>query len=607
MDATQPFSLTMSQQRAGTNGFTTPEAYSEFIDDAYDAGSACFYAAAVRVPDSTKGFLVTWDFGSGARDIRVLYGIGPNVCRKTGEGQRGLKNYGHIAAMGYFNPDRVTHVSRAAAAARAGTLVFDLGALYAAVDAAGAGVNYRQIDTTALPALLRDYSDCGLTDEVRERLQTVIAAATPTEALAPLCEHLGCILRNEVPSFMLTIMEYDNFPTMRISEIVDAHRNYRMEYYSALTTGGHSIVLMSDKADECIIANAENAIDPMGPEDWPRLTGIFETRTTGQVTCIKITLTHDANTAVFWLAHVKDLQPTFYDGRSPRGPVLIKDEPSGWVTATPIGNSIDFVFSVISRAEEDRQKDRVGSSTYKSVEAMRGIRQRYHDRDLGTPSYNHSNWMDRRNIGGLRGILTFRDTETAESLIGIKTKKHSSNFEGLHQGLQSALNWIVGRIIIPHFSNYKVCNPAGGKGKSPGVTDWKFPWFCALMLNTKASLSVAPAPAPAPALAVADAYSDAESDDDTVTTASSSSGSVIVHVHPPPAKTPVAASLRTSAMSMRDFVSRIAIDLMHIANDGNLDELSTTASTMAVAGLSPLYNKWIEICATLEAAGLTYT
>lgn len=602
MDATQPFSLTMSQQRAGTNGFTTPEAYSEFIDDAYDAGSACFYAAAVRVPDSTKGFLVTWDFGSGARDLRVLYGIGPNVCRKTGEGQRGLKNYGHIAAIGYFNPDRVTHVSRAVAATRAGTLVFDLGALYAAVDAAGAAVNYRQIDTTVLPALLRDYSDCGLTDEVRERLHAVIAVAAPTESLAPLCEHLDRVLRNVVPSFMLTIMEYDNFPTPRIAEIVEAHRNFRMDYHSALTIGGHSIVLMSDKAEECIVANAENAIDPMGPADWPRLTGSFATRTVGTATYVMITLRHGTETAVFWLTHINDLQPTFFDGRKPRGPGLIKDEPVSWATATPIGDGIDFVFSVIPKAEEDRQKALIGSSTYNSVEAMRGFRPRYHDRDLGVPNYNHANWMDRRNIGGLRGILTFRDTETAERLIGIKTKKHSANFEGLHQGLQSALNWMVGRIIIPYFSNYKVCKPTDGKkGTSPGVTDWKFPWFCALMLNTKA-----PAPVPAPALPSASvaAYSDTESDDET---ASSSSGSVITHSPPPPAKTPVAASMRTSAMSMRDFIGRITADLLHIANDGNLDELSATASTVAVAGLSPLYNKWLEIRATLEAAGLSYT
>lgn len=610
MTDTASFSNIMQQQRAGANGFTTPDAHSEFVDNAHDSGSAHFWAAVVRVAGSTKGYIVTWDLGHGARDIRVLYGIGPNVCRKSGAGMRGVKNYGHIAAIGYFNPDRVTHISRAVGAARAGTLVFDLGALYAAFDAAAPAVNYSQIDTTVLPALLRHNPDCGLTDETRELVQAVLAAASPAETLVPLREHLERILRNEVPSFMTTIMEYDNLPATKIAELVDAHRAFRMDYYLALATGGRSIEFLSDRPEECINATAENAINPMGLPDWPRITGSIETRVTAAaVTHMKITVTHAADTAVFWLTYVNGHQPTYYDGRKPRGPGLIRDEPGTWAAATPIGTGIAYECSVLSKAEEDRQKALVGSSIYKSVEAMRGVRLRYHDRDLGVPVFNNQpkQWGKKRNVGGLRVTLTFCDPETAERLIGIQNKKNSANFESMHKGLQTVLNWKVGRIVIPHFSNYKVCRSVDGRGNSPGVTDWKFPWLCALMLNAKArdpTLAAA-----APTLSVSSVSGD-DSDDESASVSTAPSpavGGAGAAAPAPVVMTPVAASMRAAPMSLRELATRFHDDINRLFNS-NLDEVAENAPTGAFAGLPTLYSDFKKMVAILEtSAGLTYT
>jgi hypothetical protein len=583
MDATQPFSLTMAQQRAGTNGFNTAQAYSEFVDNSFDAGATSHFAAAVCIPDTSKGYFISWDLGHGSRDLRVLYGIGPNVCKKTGP-VRGLKNYGHIASVGRFNPDRIAHISRATGSSRPGTLVFDLNTLYTAIDTAGPGVNYRRIDETVIPSVLRHNPECGLTDEVRELLQDILNVAT-SDKFSSLRDMLGKVSRGEAPSFMLTIMYYTNFPPKLISEIIDAHRAFRMDYYRSLMNG-HTMEFLTDSMEYRICINAEEAIDPHGPEHRPRLTGRIEIRGDASATYLKFIV----NTATFWLTYSSDSR-MFYDGRASRGP-FSASEPPEWGSAIQIGTGIEHTISVISRAEEDTQKEEAGS-VYDSVIPMRGIRICYHDRDLGVPIYNESEWEDRRNIGGLRISMRISDAESAERIMGIKSKKHSAEFSDLHPAFKTALNWIVQRVIISKFSNYKVCPPIDGKkGNSPGVSDWRFNYFCALMLNAKAQLSV---PASAPTLSIS-------SYDDTESVSTTSSGTV------QPTTISVAASTRLAPMSLRTVATLLTNATHRLVYESNLDQIAETASTEAVPEISTLYRKFIELLSTLEvSAGLTYT
>jgi hypothetical protein len=544
----------MEQERNGANGLTIVQAVSEFTDNAFDANSTHFTMIALPPQDRTvsqRGFLVGLDTGTGARDLLPFYGIGPNVCRKTGVA-RGLKNYGNRAAIGCMMPTTVTHITRHQTAARSSTLTLSLGALYQAIDAAKATTcDYRRIDEHELPTVLRNTPAGGLTDETRELLDTILGTMTVG---SPNRAFIESILANTLTSFHLMVLDYDVFPTGMMDHLVNAFQSYRMSYCYALRNG---LRLELETPSTTIKLQAEDAIDPLGTA--PRITGMIEIYSTG----LKVTLGSQA----FWVIPSDHL---FYDGRTARNPFIFAEQPADWAPAAT--DTLQISFSVPSAQEEREQLDKVGSSIYRSVMDMRGVYLRYHDRYLGMPVYNKDNWEEKRNVGALRVELVCTNPTTAEEWLGIQTKKHTSSFTCIHDMLQLFLNWLVARVIVPKFSHCGVCKPLDGrKGNSPGVTDWQFPYLCKLMLDAKATPTqlVAPAPAPIPAPI------------------------------PNPPSIP-----RPRAITAQEFV-RYIYEFKEYLDDSNLEELTETAqNTEIVAGLTTFVTQLKKIRETLEEMGV---
>lgn len=604
-DISASFTKELIQHRASANGYTTYQAYNEFVHNAYDAGSSTFHGAVVRIPGSSKGTIIMWDSGSGTRDLRLLYGVGSNVCRKNGDGQIGLMNYGSPAAIGCMGPDRITHVSRAAGVRFASTLVFDCKNLYAAIDAvevSGEELNYRHIDDTVLPAYFRHNPLSGLTDEVREIIQGALSAIGDTETLAPARERLLSILSNEVPSFMLTIMEFDNFLNTKAKEIVEAHRTFKMTYHPLLASERLSIEFLSDRPEECISVKVADAIDPLGPPDWSRITCLIETRLAEGLTLMKFTLSHGVESGSFWYRHVDSHSANIFKGKK-YSPFTVSP-PAEWSSAVKLGRGVVMKSVVLSRKLEDAQKASIGASNFSSVESLRGVWSQCNGILLGGAKYPNptEGWGEQRNCGGIRTILSVSDKETAKVLLRLKTKKHSGEFADFHAALQTVLNWLHGVIIIPNYSHYTVCRSADGKkGHSPGVTNWKFSWFCALMMNAKAP-ALAPAPTPAPALSISSVSCDSDDESASVATASSSVPAAVGGAGAAPTLTPVAASMRAAPMSYRDVASRLNSLALQLVNS-NLAQLAETAPTRSVKGLSTLYKKIDWLIALLQAEG----
>jgi hypothetical protein len=568
LSTTLPFSLSMANERGETNGFSIAESLSEFVDNTFDANGREYILVEVNVPGGPT-YLISVDVGNGAADLLPLYGIGASVRRKTGV-TRGLKNAGHRAALGRFNPDTVHHISRTRENPRASSLVLDLQTLWEIVDAAkGAGdCDYRRIDEQ-MPRFLRNMSNCGFTDEIRELLSEIIVN-TPPSPERTLFEN---ILSNSQESYHAMIMKYAERPVTLINEITSALHSFRISYYDALMDG-RTITFASH---ERIVINRENAVDPLGTA--PRIKGTVDIRTRGDATTyLKVTLSvSDADPSTFYMSYNPG-DTIFFDGKTHKNPFTTKEPQADWEEAAVV-DRLEMEFSVPSAKEEHDQLKTVGSTIYGKVENMRGIYLGYIDRYLGMPLYNTKGWQDKRNISGFRGRIRCMSSKTMEEFMGIQKKKHSSTFENLHPAIQMFLNWICNRVIISKYS-HTGNNKGHAKGDSPGVTDWNFPQFCQFMMNTKVPPSSPPSSPSLP--------SPSQSENNS----SSNAG------------TPVPAHFRQPPKSPHEFIEEIHKFVEKVTVE-KLDELLESASNIAVAGLSTKIKQLHEILSELETLGLT--
>jgi hypothetical protein len=581
-------SLSKSHERDGANGLSIAQAFSEWIDNSFDAGALTSHTAYIPLPGGRVALLY-FDYGHGATELLPLYGIGASIRRKQG-GHRGLKNYGHKAAMGRFAPDHVTHISRAAFSPRASTLIFNLGHLYAAIDknkSSGQPVDYRRIDETIIPDVLRATQNTGLTEEIRDTMTELRTAIAGDPNFANAETFLNGVLGSTILTYHGMFLVYATAPDGLLEELKDAINSYRLIYNQALITG-HAIELMAP-AENSIRIDRTNAIDPLGSPD--RIRAEIQIRHAADATYVQFSpyiLSAGASTDAesFWFKHAPG-DKIFFNGRTKYLPAenFYVSTPPDWESMT-IGGDLTFACSVLSAAEDQHQKHEVGSSIFKSREDMCGVYLQLMDRYLGLPVYNATEWTPKRNAGALRIELGTDDAATAERYMGVQTRKHCATYGGMAPALQLMLNWLVERVIIAKYSSYKADARADKKkGTSPGVTEWSFPHFCRLIVNTSASEAA---------------------DTDTESETGSESTAPPPTAPPPPAVTSVGPTKRTAPMSVRQFAAHTAsiVDRLH---KSNLATLAQTASTDAAKGLTPWYKTLQEILTVLEAHGLTYS
>jgi hypothetical protein len=364
------------------------------------------------------------------------------------------------------------------------------------------------------------------------------------------------------------IMEYTIRPTAIIDEIPHVLNSFRMSYYHALMEG-RSITFASR---ERTIITLANAIDPLCTS--PRIKGAVEIRKHGVATYLKVTLSYnDVPPSTFYMTHTPGVR-VFIDARTNVNPFTSKDPQDGWETATLVDNLI-VEFSVPSAKEERDQLKSIGSNIYGKVEDMRGIYLGYIDRYLGRPMYNTRLWEDKRNINAFRGRIRCMSPKTMEEYMGIQKKKHSCDFQNLHESLQMFLNWICQRVIIAKFS-YTANITGHAKGDSPGVTDWKFPYFCKLMMDTKAIAESAPA-------------SDSDSDSDSKSDS----------------EQPKQQGKKALPISHSKFIE-VVQEFAATIQASNIEELMETVSNDTVAGLSTKVKHLQDIMAVLVGLGLTH-
>ena len=193
----QPFSLVFAQEANGSNGLTYTESQTEFIDNAQDAQSSFHMTILTEEhPDTNLCMKADLDFGKGIEDLPHIYGLGKKTQKKE-NGNRGLKNKGHLAAVGRFQPIRITYYTKCNGKFLA--MDFEVQAMLDAISKTmETDRDYRQVDH-------RDYMTVHKcwNDDIRKRLNQLISLV---EDDSLLCQ----IATNDVDSYFLQIMEYNN-------------------------------------------------------------------------------------------------------------------------------------------------------------------------------------------------------------------------------------------------------------------------------------------------------------------------------------------------------------------------------------------------------------
>jgi hypothetical protein len=471
---TIPFALLMEQECTGTNGFEIVHVFAEFADNAADAHSRQLTVALLPEPGTLRATLLVFDTGDGAADLDSLYSIGNRVVKKTAP-CRGLKNYGHRAAIGRLTPDNILHVTRTAGAPRSSTLTFKLGELREIIAAAPTPCDYRAIDAR-IPTLF-GRSVGGLTDEIRDQLTALRArmAATPANYASAMA-FVDSVLANTQPTFHAMVLTWEEAPATLHEEILAAFQSYRLSYYKALQDGFEFNYLPPPAATP-LHYRAADAIDPLG-DAWPRITCALEFRGEEMAQLTVATATAPTATQLWITPNSSSLRITDV-------------APIDWTAAAVTGRATIAV-TVVSSAEEDAQKALAGP-LFEHRDDLRGVYVRYQDHILGPPLFPAVGWGAVRNAGGVRVEISTTDQAFAEDYFHIPAKKHSMTYSNLHPLLQALLTHLVKKVVIKKYSYYKV---NGGCG----VAAWDLNQFCQQLRGEGFSSSPLPPPPPPPAI-----------------------------------------------------------------------------------------------------------
>ena len=474
----------MEEERDGASGYQISHILSEIVDNSYDAESPTIHIATIQGNDGY--YTVFYDKGHGAKDLMDVFGAGAKIIKKA-NGKRGLKNRGGRGAAGAMTDRKsIIYVSKPVGAVGCSTLTVDFEGLYAAIDAMKMSED-RDMNNINTAAFFRNTIGAGLTDKIRTLVQNVILNTGSEQIRADM----SGVLDNSTPHYFMMIARYTSQPPALESAMRDAINSYRLFYHRALEAG-RSLEFYTESP---LILTGANAVDPLGSTK-PRLYGSIEFRlpptafdAAGMIVntaaaTIHFTVENDAVAANYWL--LPNTKWTSGDRRTIEGALIAA--PPEWELMIPV-TRMTYAFSVVSKEEEEEQKQSLGSLMSKT-EQLRGVYLVYIDRCLGMPVYS-PRWEGRRNAGGVRCEITCGGQVGAEHFWRIQNKKHSSEFEQLHPMMQAFLHLLVGRTIIDKFSN------SGKKGENSGVSEWDFDKFCD-MIENPAKRAYIPPPIPAP-------------------------------------------------------------------------------------------------------------
>lgn len=508
INSTEPFSLKFTQEVGGANDFDIVEGTTEFFDNALDAKSNTAVIIATNI-SVTTGFCyaIIMDLGHGVDDNRVYYNLSPKVLKKSSN-NRGLKNKGHISAVGRFNPDIITYFGKTVATHPV-IMDFKIRDFTEAIktEMDHGERNYNNVSHSNYMKQNETWQDNIVSHPVLVDIVSTMSSATLPASVTLFND----IIAGKVPSYSMMAMAYrGGFPEDILCGINNCIDISRLFYFKALQNGAQFTYsnLAGATASSTTITD-KDALDPLGDKTmFPRIycsLRVYEIVEDKEY-CLQVQLSTDQdNSKYFWIT---DSQNLIQDARS-KVKIITSDVS---VDAYTLKTTMECEISCISKKAQDEQKNALASGRI-TTDELRGLYCMYHDRILGAPYWSkRKGWAAQRNMGGIRSLIRFTDQVAAEKFMAILCKKGSTNLDNAHPIMKCFFDSTIPR-IANKYSHYLVRNTC-----TTGVTHWNLDEVFAVIIGAPVRAAAAVIMRPV----TEESDNDTESDTDTITVDSES-------------------------------------------------------------------------------------
>jgi hypothetical protein len=475
--------MTYKSCRGAAGGMDLPKAYTEGVDNSFDAGALVHISGlvTVKLPKQSSKEVDTQVFfelndAAGLAAMPHLFGIADEAAVKMEKADAGIFNSGHTAATGFFDPKEAYSES--------------------AIDSTLYALTFKAADFVSdYEKYPDDMSKAKISTHMRvydERLssrQTLLEKILERISDPQVKEFFGKLVANQLPNYMLHVYILREEKQLDPDQFRQFMPALRMTYSEILSEGAYIIHVLDDSENpenNVIRYASENAIDPLWDTvKFPVLMANAEFRRNKTGLVAKITLYNEADMGV---------TKVFYAAPSNNGQRKGALEPSteapvGWDKIQPF-IEVTYRMNIIGEAAAHDLYRALGGgnrhSDIQGIDDMRGILLKWAYRLLGKP-YWKKGGKERLGFGDARNMKFARCVISAESCnadarqakldivdsLKIQSNKHNCEMDTCDPMISFIHTILFGTLT----HSYSHCNDGINRGPKGRTTPWKLDEF----------------------------------------------------------------------------------------------------------------------------------
>jgi len=474
---------------------TLSKAYTEGVDNSFDAGSSVHYTGLVNV-DDTQVFFELND-APGLLKMAHLYGLAKDAPVKTDKCDTGMFNSGHTAETGFFDPKHV--YSESAVTGVMNNLDFNLAGF---VDA------YEANQQDMAKEDVKDYMSCSKQRGIETNALLVKVCEKITDPRVK--ELFAAVVARTQPDYMLHVYVLRKKDSLSPEDFRGFMPSLAMSYKEVLETGSTIIHIVGDNPEKpeenVLVYTDDNVVDVLyDTEQFPVLCFNAELKKHAlHGLSARVTIFNEATPASERIMYVCPST----DKRRNGAPEPHSTPPAYWPGATPYIN-LKYRMNVLTEEAAKEQAialgDKKKGSEIKGVDYMRGIMLKWAYRLIGTPYWKKGgkeNWGygDARNKKFPRCVLEAEgcDENTRQArmdvvaALKIQSNKHNNNMDSCDD-IISFLHAMAYGTLTHSYTDYKK-----GISKNGRTTPWDLEEFEQQIMRQWVPGSAALAPNPLP-------------------------------------------------------------------------------------------------------------
>lgn len=598
--------MTYKSCRGAAGGMDLPKAYTEGVDNSFDAGALVHISGLITVDADIQVF---WELNdaAGLAAMPHLYGIADEAAVKMEKADAGIFNSGHTAATGFFDPKEVYSES--------------------AIEGKVFGLNFKAADfVTEYEKHPDDMYKAKITTymkEVDERppsrqelLEKILAKITEENVK----EFFGKLVAKELPNYMLHVYVLRKEKYLDPEQFRQFMPSLRMTYNEILGEGTQIIHVFDEPAPNNVLCyKGDNAIDPLwDTKAFPVLCAVAEFRRNTTGLLAKVTLYNEIDTSVTKVLYAAPST----NGQRKGALEPSSQPPSGWDTSTPF-IEVTYRMNIIGEDAGWKLYGALGGgkkySDLQGIDDIRGILLKWAYRLLGKP-YWKKGGRDRLGFGDARNMKFARCVISAESCNGdarqakldvvdslkIQSNKHNCDMDTCDPMISFVHTILFGTLT----HSYAHCNDGINRGPKGRTTPWKLDEFYREIIKhwgppkeKKEMKRVAKAESEEDTTIVESAKPKPESPSILALVRAAAQPVQVQARATSNSKTQIAPHERGTSKSPRDILGA-AIDLSRWLEESNLAEIAAQASTTTEAGLQSIVKSMEDLKAHLIALGV---